>query len=133
MSHRVEQVASALRRTVAEVLQRDLNDPRLEGTLVSVTEVSVSPDMHNATVRVSVLPANAESRAIHALQHAARHIHTLVKKKMTLRIVPRLEFRLDETLKKQAEVFKAIHEAIERSGPPPEKGPEDGAATAFDD
>lgn len=131
MSHRVEQVASTLRRTLAEVLQRDIDDPRLEGAMVSVTEVNVSADLRNATVKVSVLPANAESRAIHALQHASRHIHALVTKKMTLRVVPHLEFRLDETLKKQAEIFKAIHEAIDRTGPA--KKPDDGAETAFDD
>lgn len=130
MSHRVEQVASALRRSVAEVLQRDIDDPRLEGALVSVTEVSVSADLRNATVKVSVLPEKAERRAVAALQHAARHIHALVKKKMALRIVPHLEFRLDETLKKQAEVFKAIHEAVERSGG---QAPQDGEATANDD
>lgn len=117
MSHRKEQVRSTLARTVAEVLQRDLSDPRLEGALVGVTEVELADDMRNATVRVSVVPEKAEKRVIAALAHGSSHIRALVRKRMAARIVPQLEFRLDEGLKRATQVYRAINEAKDRTGP----------------
>lgn len=117
MSHRTEQIASTLRRNLAEVLMREMNDPRLEGAMVSVTEVKVSPDHHWAEVYISVLPEGAQTRVLHALRHASRHLHSLLRKRLPIRVVPKLDFRLDKTIKRQAEIFDAIHEGLHRSGP----------------
>ena len=118
MSKRQEQVESLLHRAVAEVLQRGLADPRIKG-MVSVTRVETSPDLRHAHVYVSVLPEQYESRTIHGLRDATMHLQSEVKKRVALRLVPHLDFRLDETLKKQADVFAAINEGLERSGLPP--------------
>jgi ribosome-binding factor A len=113
MSFRKQQVESTLKRAIAAVLTRELADPRIEG-LISVTRVSVSPDLHEAMVFISVVPAKNQSKAIHGLRHAAGHIHSLVGKHVAMKAVPRLDFRLDETLKKQADVFQAIQRGLER-------------------
>jgi ribosome-binding factor A len=115
MNHRLEQIESTLRRVVAEVLQRSISDPRIEG-LVSVTRVSVSDDLANATIYVSVLPTEKQRTTVKGLQHAAVHIQALARKKLALRRVPRFAFRGDEELKKQAQTLRAIREAAERSG-----------------
>lgn len=108
MSHRVEQVQSLLKRAVSQVLsRRELSDPRIVG-LISVTEVKVSPDMHDAYVYVSVLPAKDEVKVVAALKAATRVIQQHVKKAVALGMVPHLEFRLDESLKKQAQIDAAI-------------------------
>lgn len=114
MSHRKEQVESLLKRAVASVLQRGLADPRIKG-LVSVTKVDVSPDLRNAAVYISITPEQYESRTLHGLKDATRHIQKQVNKAVKLRLVPHLEFRLDKGLKKQAEVFAAINEAMRRT------------------
>ncbi|MAE64270.1 MAG: ribosome-binding factor A [Phycisphaeraceae bacterium] len=113
MTIRQQQVESELQRVISTVLQRKLSDPRLAG-MISVTEVKVSPDLRQANVFVSVLPQEHERRAIEALQHAGGHIQRLVRSAVAIRSVPALEFRLDERLKKQAAVFSAIREGIER-------------------
>lgn len=113
MSIRKQQVESTLKRAISTVLTRHLSDPRIEG-LISVTRVSVSPDLREAYVYVSIAPAKNQSKAIHGLRHASRHIHSLVSKLVALNTVPRLDFRLDETLKKQADVFQAIQRGIQR-------------------
>jgi ribosome-binding factor A len=117
MSHRQAQIESLLKRTVATVLQRGLSDPRIKG-LVSVTHVDTSPDLRNATVFVSVLPEQYESSTIHGLTDATMHIQQQVKKAVALRLVPHLRFKLDRDLKKQAAVFAAIDEAMQRTAPP---------------
>jgi ribosome-binding factor A len=116
MSHRIEQVESTLKKTIAQVLQRDLADPRVDA-FVSITRVKVSPDFADATVFVSVMPAEKQSKNIHGLKSAAGHIRSLVLKKTALRAVPRLRFEADESLKKQAAVYDAIRRANEKTRP----------------
>ena len=111
MSHRKPQVESVLKRALSEVLTRRMSDPRIEG-LVSITQVDVSPNLHEAQVFVSVLPEKYEKRTIAALSHGAGHIHTLLCKAVRMRAVPRLVFRLDGSIKKQNAVFDAITRAI---------------------
>ena len=63
MSRRSERVNDLLRELIAEIIARELKDPRLELDLLSVTEVQVSPDMRNARVLVSMLGSDEEQLA----------------------------------------------------------------------
>ncbi len=125
MSHRIAQIESTLTRAVAQVLQRQIADPRIEG-MVSITRVKVTEDLATAFVYVSVLPEQHQRKTLYGLKHAARHIEGLARKLVALRQVPHLEFRLDESLKKQAQVYAAIDEAMQRTEPETEK-PDGGA------
>lgn len=107
MSHRIPQIESTLKRALALVLSQRLSDPRLQG-MITVTQVKVSPDLHDAYVSVSVLPDKYESRTLMGLRHAASHIHVLVCREVDMKTVPHLDFRLDRSLKKQAAVLDAI-------------------------
>jgi ribosome-binding factor A len=100
-----------LRRAVQQVISRGLNDPRVQG-LISVTQVQVSDDLADATVLVSVMPAERAELTVHGLRHAARHIRTEVGRSVRMRRVPRLSFRLDESLKKESRIIAAINEAV---------------------
>jgi ribosome-binding factor A len=117
MKNRLPQIESALKRIVAEILSQRLADPRLGG-LVSVTRVAVSPDMHDAYIYISVLPPERGKRALSGLRHASGHVRALAARAMTTRTIPRLEFRLDEGLKRQAEVDAAIHRGRLKPGTP---------------
>ena len=105
------------------MLQRDLSDPRIRG-MVSVTHVAVTKDMREATIKVSVIPAEYEKLTLHGLNSAAKHIHGKLFKQMDVRRLPFLKFVLDPTLKKQAEVYAAIQEGLAK-----EKALEDDADT----
>ena len=113
MTHRIEQVESTLRKALAQVLQRSISDPRIRG-MVSITDVDVSPDMKQAKVYVSVLPEEYAKRSVAGLKAASKHIGSEVKKLVALRVVPHLNFELDDSLKKADEVYKAIDDAKAR-------------------
>jgi ribosome-binding factor A len=114
MSHRIAQVEATLKKAISQVLQRDLADPRIEG-FISITRVKISPDLRNATIYVSIMPEDKQSKNIHGLRHATGHIRSLVLKKMATRTVPRFKFVLDESLKKQASVMEAIYRGSEKT------------------
>jgi ribosome-binding factor A len=113
MTHRIEQVESTLRKALAQVLQRSISDPRIRG-MVSIIKVDITQDMKQAKVFVSVLPQEYEKRTVAGLKAANRHIQNEVKKLVALRIVPHLQFELDDSLKQAEQVYRAIDEAKAR-------------------
>ncbi len=115
MNHRVAQIESTLRRAMADVLQTQLSDPRIQG-LVSVTCIKVAEDLKSALVKVSVLPESCQSKTLYGLRHAAGHIHRSICRRVSLAHVPRFDFRLDRSIKQQAGVEQAIKQAMERTG-----------------
>ena len=110
--HRKEQIESTLQRTIGRMLTRGLADPRVRG-LISITRVTISPDLREAFVYVSVLPDETSKRVLAGLQHAAGHIQGVLFRELSMKAVPRLDFRIDETLKKQADVLQDIADAVE--------------------
>lgn len=110
MSHRVEQLASALHRAVQTVLSKGLNDPRVQG-MISVTRVTVSDDKRNATVFVSVMPAEKADLTMHGLKAAATHIRRAAGEIIDAQRLPELAFKLDKQFQKQAEALAAIARA----------------------
>lgn len=110
MSHRREQIASTLHRAVQQVISKGLQDPRISG-MITVTSVELSPDLKAATVLVSILPAERERLTMYGLSDATAHIRRRAGDLLDMRQVPELTFRLDSSLKRQAEVYTAIAKA----------------------
>ncbi len=109
MSHRPDQIASVIQRAVQTVIGRGLNDPRVRG-MVSVTKVLVDPDISEATVFVSVMPVKHAKLTVHGLEHAAGRIRRLIGRAIRMRRLPKLSFRLDDSLKRQAQLEATIRE-----------------------
>jgi ribosome-binding factor A len=124
MSVHLEQVSSVLSRAVQEVLLRGLHDPRIRG-MISVVRVSVSDDLADATVYVSVMPREHEDLTLHGLRHASPHVRREVGERVRMRRVPRLSFKIDRSVKKQSEILAAINDAVheDERGRPVEPGP----------
>lgn len=110
MSTHAAQVASVIHRSVQELLARGLNDPRIRG-MISITQVKVTDNMSEATVYVSVLPEENGSTVLKGLRSATGHIRGHVGRALRCRRIPRIHFRLDESLKKQSRIHDAINRA----------------------
>lgn len=94
MSRRTQRVAETVRIEIAEVIRRDLNDPRVG--LATISSVTVSPDLSHARVLVSVLGEEAERQAsVEALIHARGFIRRQLSRRLKLRVTPELLFELD--------------------------------------
>jgi ribosome-binding factor A len=130
MSHRKQQIESTLQRAITQVLAARLSDPRLEGALLSVTRVELTPDLREASVFVSVIPQQRQTLVHAALEHAAGRVAGQIRKAITMRTMPRLHFKIDPTLKNQDRVYDAISESASRlpaaGQAPPEPLPADG-------
>lgn len=95
---RTERLNAQIQRELAHLIRDDLKDPRIGS--VTVTRVSVSPDLHWATVSVSSLGSDAVlSEAVTALQRAASRLRHLLGGRLRLRYIPRLRFAPDNALR----------------------------------
>ena len=89
-------LAQDMKREIIAIIGR-LKDPRLEGGLLTVTRLDVTPDLDVAKVYVSVMGrADGPRPAIAALNRAAGHVRTEVSKKMHIRKAPRFIFVEDD-------------------------------------
>jgi len=109
VSRSQERNDEVLRRALQERLARGLADPRVRG-LVTVTRTSLSPDRADASIWISVLPETHAELTLHGLQAAAPKIRKELGSKVRMRRLPRLHFMLDDSLKKEARVLRAIDE-----------------------
>ncbi len=95
MSQRTDRVGDQLRAELATIIQRDMRDPRVR--LTTVSGVTVSRDLSHAEVRISVLGDEEESRqaCLAALDRAKGFVRSKLARRIRLRIVPELVFKLD--------------------------------------
>lgn len=111
-SRRQHKIARAIRESVSNTILSRLSDPRITG-LVSVTDVSVSPDMKNATVYLSILAEDEQHQTItyNAICHAVGHIQLQLGRDLTGKHCPHLKFERDEKVKKTLETLRLIEQA----------------------
>lgn len=93
---RSERVADLLLQVVAELLSREVHDPRLKW--LNLTGAKVSQDLRRATVYFNLLNAGtSQAEAAAGLRSAGGFIRARVSKKLKLRFAPTIEFVYDNT------------------------------------
>lgn len=98
-SQRQLRVAEAMRHELANLLARDvLRDPSLVGANLTVTRVSVSPDLRQATAFVSRLGRSDVTALLPALNRGAAYLRGLIARTLKLRLAPEIVFAADVTL-----------------------------------
>ena len=108
MSRRTERLASTIQQELAQIIMRELNDPRLTG-MPSITRVKVAEDLSMADVYVTSMgTAGQQTAALNALKHSAGMMRAKLTKSLSLRQAPFLKFHLDEQLKKEMEVLELL-------------------------
>lgn len=104
-TRRPDRVAEGIRMEVATFLAGDVKDPRVRGTLITVTGVDVTRDLGHATVFVSVMGSDAEREsALAGLASTASHLRARVGRALRLRVAPEIAFRYDESVARAARI-----------------------------
>ncbi len=120
-SRRALKAAEAVREVVSMAILSELNDPRIRD--VTVTHVEVSADLRHAKVHVSVMgDARRQNLSLRGLQSAAGFLQMKVARRIETRYTPRIQFILDQGVKRSIEVARILHEVLPR--PPEEPGEE---------
>ncbi len=117
ISHRQQRISELLHQELSLLISAELTDPRLADALVTVTHVTVSPDLHNARVFVDhALSADANHQVLAALRHAEGFLRRALAENLNLRVVPELSFAIDE-VERRARRVDHLLDALAGSSP----------------
>jgi ribosome-binding factor A len=100
-----------LREEIADIIMKRVKDPRFG--FVTVTEVSLSDDLKIAYVYISVLKREEQETALEILNSAKGAIRNGIAKRVRMKHIPLLEFRIDESIDQGFKIdrlLKNIHD-----------------------
>lgn len=97
-SQRQLRVGQEIKKIIAAEIDHE-EVRNLEGinTMVTITEVQISPDLKYANVYFITSHSDKNEQVREALQLAASHFRKVVGRRTTLRYVPEFVFRIDNT------------------------------------
>ena len=100
LGRRIDRIEEQIRMEVSEIIEREIQDPRIG--LATVTAVKVSPDLRHARVFVTVLgDAEQRKKTLEGLRSAASYTRRSLGKRLHhLKRIPELIFDYDESVEK---------------------------------
>ena len=106
---RPERVAALIQQQLARALQAHVKDPRVG--FVTITGVTVSPDVSHAQIRVAVMGTEEEKlAAMEGLASARGFLRSRLAKALPLRTTPDLHFHLDRGIEHTARIKTLLDE-----------------------
>lgn len=110
---RTRRVGEQMQRELAQLIQREVKDPRLG--MVTVSGVDVSRDYSVAKVYITVLGDNADpAQTLAILNKVSGFLRHELGQRMVLRTVPALTFHYDESVERGSELSRLIDEAVSK-------------------
>ena len=124
-SPRLYRVEELIRRELAQILQREIRDPRIG--MVTISEVEVARDLAQAKIFVSILDDAPEKIKItmDSLKEAAGFLRTELAHKVSLRTTPRLIFVYDDSIARGNRISRLIDETMAKENDPEDEPSED--------
>jgi ribosome-binding factor A len=110
-SNRPRRVAELIRRELAMLIPRELDDPHAHQ--ITITGAEVSRDMSSARIYYSLLSGATEAKqTTKSLNRAAGFLRHALMERVSLRSVPALRFYFDESVERGARIDSLIEQAI---------------------
>jgi ribosome-binding factor A len=114
MSRRSERLSEEIKRTVSHIITQQIKDPRLS-VMLSITRVDVSRDLGFARIFVSSMgDQNDKAATMEGLERAKGFIRRELGKRLRLRIMPEIDFQIDNSIEHGAYIHSLI-EKVSRS------------------
>lgn len=117
---RSERVQELILEEISKLIQFELKDPRIG--FVTVTHIDLSSNLKHAKVFVSIMgDARIQDESLTGLESAKGFIRTQLGKRLYMKAIPELDFKLDTTaekVEKITQIIRKIHEddAIHKDG-----------------
>ena len=109
-NRRQDQLSSVIIHELSDLMRTRMKDPRIG--FASITDVELTNDLRFAKVFVSVLGSPEEQRAsLQALVHGSGFLRRELAQRLSIRHVPEITFRLDESIARGARVMELLNEA----------------------
>lgn len=108
MTRRTERLNHLIQIEISDLLRRHINDPRLSG-LISITRVSLSNDLKNATIMVSAIGAEPNrDEILNGFHSATGFLRRELAHRLKIRFVPELNFQFDDSIEQGVKLVNLI-------------------------
>ena len=102
---RVDQTSRLIQHNLAEIIIGEIESPNF---LITISRVKCSPDLSMADIYISVLPNNFSGTALKKMRAKSGLLAKIIKGRAYLTKTPRLQFFIDEDLKKMDEIDEIL-------------------------
>ncbi len=109
---RSQRVSDLLREEIADIVMNRLKDPRVG--FVTVTGVKITEDLKLASVYVSVMKPEEREATLEILTSAKGFIRSELSKRVRMKFIPTLTFRIDESIEYGYRIEKLLKEIREK-------------------
>ena len=106
MTQRNEKVANNIKELAAQFLGRENN----RTSLITVTACTVSPDLKQATILITIFPSSKEKTALEFVKRKRRELREFLKKNMPIKIIPFLDVTIDQGEKNRQKIDELLRE-----------------------
>jgi ribosome-binding factor A len=108
-SQRQLRVGELVRHAMAELLTRgEVHDPVIEGHLITVPEVRMSPDLRLATIYVMPLAGRDTDEVVAAFERHKKFLRGEIAHRINLKFAPDLRFRVDDRFEEVERIEKLL-------------------------
>jgi len=108
MSKSVLRINEDIQRELSVIL-RNIKDPRINQGMISITKVDTSGDLGQSKVYLSVYDLKSKTDFLKGLKSAAGHIRYQLGQALSLRHTPKLQFELDKSLERGANIASILN------------------------
>jgi ribosome-binding factor A len=108
-SQRQLRVGETVRHAIADILsQGSVHDPDLEGHIITVPEVRMSPDLKLATIYVMPLGGRDTDAVLAALERNKKFLRGEIAHRVNLKFAPEIRFRADDRFDEAERIEKLL-------------------------
>ncbi len=107
-SNRIGRINEEIQKELSSLI-RNLKDPRVQDTMISITHVEATPDLRYAKIFVSFLQTERAADALKGLKSAGGYLRRELGRSLQLRYTPELVWELDDSITYGAKMLKLIN------------------------
>ena len=107
-SNRIGRINEEIQKELASLL-RNLKDPRVQATMISITHVETTPDLRYSKIYASFLHEDKAEEAMKGLKSASGYLRRELGAALKLRYTPELVWALDDSITYGAKMLKLIN------------------------
>ena len=107
-SNRIGRINEEIQKELSSLL-RNLKDPRVQNTMISITRVETTPDLRFAKVYTSFLQEDKAKDALKGLKSAGGYLRRELGRALNLRYTPELMWALDDSITYGAKLLELIN------------------------
>lgn len=108
---RMERINSLIKQEVSEIILQEMKDPRID--FITISDVRTSKDLRSAVIYISTFEEEKVDEILSILEGAQGYIRRGLGNRITLRYLPKLIFKKDDTMfsaRRIDEIIDKIHQ-----------------------